>query len=199
MKIFIAGAREIDSLSGEVLKELRKIIENNDKVFIGDAKGVDKTVQTFLKNKGYENVIIYSMEAVRNNVGNWENVKISTTLKKKNREYFTEKDKKMAELADEGFMIWNKKSKGTLNNIINLLVMNKKVHLYIQEKDKNSFYNLENIEELEKIILETNSKELEEEYAILLKKAKENYVDRLNITPEKRRYFSGKIEQLTLQ
>lgn len=199
MKIFIAGAREIDSLSGEVLKELRKIIENNDRVFIGDAKGVDKTVQTFLKNKGYENVIIYSMEAVRNNVGNWENVKISTTLKKKNREYFTEKDKKMAELADEGFMIWNKKSKGTLNNIINLLVMNKKVRLYIQEKDRNSFYNLENIEELEKIILEANSKELEEEYTILLKKAKENYVDRLNITPEKRRYFSGKIEQLTLQ
>ena len=83
MKIFIAGAREIDSLSGEVLKELRKIIENNDRVFIGDAKGVDKTVQTFLKNKGYENVIIYSMETIRNNVGNWENVKISTTLKKK--------------------------------------------------------------------------------------------------------------------
>lgn len=199
MKIFIAGAREIDSLSGEVLKELRKIIENNDRVFIGDAKGVDKTVQTFLKNKGYENVIIYSMETIRNNVGNWENVKISTTLKKKTREYFTEKDKKMAELADEGFMIWNKKSKGTLNNIINLLVMNKKVHLYIQEKDRNSFYNLENINELEKIILEANSKELEEEYAILLKKAKENYADRLNITPEKKRYFSGKIEQLTLQ
>ena len=51
MKIFIAGARKIDYLSGEVLKELRKIIENNDKIFIGDAEGVDKTIQTFLKNK----------------------------------------------------------------------------------------------------------------------------------------------------
>ena len=53
MKIFIAGARKIDYLSGEVLKEL-KIIENNDKIFIGDAEGVDKTIQTFLKNKNYK-------------------------------------------------------------------------------------------------------------------------------------------------
>ena len=37
MKIFIAGARKIDYLSGEVLKELKKIIENNYKFFIGDA------------------------------------------------------------------------------------------------------------------------------------------------------------------
>ena len=76
MKIFIAGARKIDYLSGEVLKELKKIIENNDKIFIGDAEGVDKTIQTFLKNKNYKNVIIYSMETVRNNIGNWENIKV---------------------------------------------------------------------------------------------------------------------------
>lgn len=199
MKIFIAGARKIDYLSGEVLKELRKIIENNDKIFIGDAEGVDKTIQIFLKNKNYKNVIIYSMETVRNNIGNWENIKISTTLKKNTREYFTEKDKKMAELADKGFMIWNKKSKGTLNNIINLLVMNKKVQLYIQEKNGNTSYNLSNIDELKKIILEVTSKKIEEEYNILLKKAKINYgSDKVNITQKKKRNFSEKMEQLTL-
>ena len=126
-------------------------------------------------------------------------IKVSTTLKKNTREYFTEKDKKMAELADKGFMIWNKKSKGTLNNIINLLVMNKKVQLYIQEKNGNTSYNLSNIDELKKIILEATSKKIEEEYNILLKKAKINYSsDKFNITQKKKRNFSEKMEQLTL-
>ena len=199
MKIFIAGARKIDFLSGEVLKNLKKIMENNDKIFVGDADGVDKTIQTFLKSKSYNNVIVYSMENVRNNIGNWENIKIFTTLKKNTREYFTEKDKKMAEIADEGFMIWNKESKGTLNNIINLLIMNKKVQLYIQEKNKNTFYNLSNIKELENIVLESNSKKLEETYNTLLKRAKINYIDKTNIIQEKKRYSSEKMKQLTLQ
>ena len=199
MKIFIAGARKIDFLSGEVLKNLKKIMENNDKIFVGDADGVDKTIQTFLKSKSYNNVIVYSMENVRNNIGNWKNIKIFTTLKKNTREYFTEKDKKMAEIADEGFMIWNKESKGTLNNIINLLIMNKKVQLYIQEKNKNTFYNLSNIKELENIVLESNSKKLEETYNTLLKRAKINYIDKTNIIQEKKRYSSEKVKQLTLQ
>lgn len=199
MKIFIAGARKIDFLSGEVLKNLKKIMENNDKIFVGDADGVDKTIQTFLKSKSYNNVIVYSMENVRNNIGNWENIKIFTTLKKNTREYFTEKDKKMAEIADEGFMIWNKESKGTLNNIINLLIMNKKVQLYIQEKNKNTFYNLSNIKELENIVLESNSKKLEETYNTLLKRAKINYIDKTNIIQKKKRYSSEKMKQLTLQ
>ena len=199
MKIFIAGARKIDFLSGEVLKNLKKIMENNDKIFVGDADGVDKTIQTFLKSESYNNVIVYSMENVRNNIGNWENIKIFTTLKKNTREYFTEKDKKMAEIADEGFMIWNKESKGTLNNIINLLIMNKKVQLYIQEKNKNTFYNLSNIKELENIVLESNSKKLEETYNTLLKRAKINYIDKTNIIQEKKRYSSEKVKQLTLQ
>lgn len=199
MKIFIAGARKIDFLSGEVLKNLKKIMENNDKILVGDADGVDKTIQTFLKSKSYNNVIVYSMENVRNNIGNWENIKIFTTLKKNTREYFTEKDKKMAEIADEGFMIWNKESKGTLNNIINLLIMNKKVQLYIQEKNKNTFYNLSNIKELENIVLESNSKKLEETYNTLLKRAKINYIDKTNIIQEKKRYSSKKMQQLTLQ
>ena len=78
-------------------------------------------------------------------------------------------------------MIWNKESKGTLNNIINLLIMNKKVQLYIQEKNKNTFYNLSNIKELENIVLESNSKKLEEPYNTLFKRAKINYIDTTNI------------------
>ena len=77
--------------------------------------------------------------------------------------------------------------------------MNKKVQLYIQEKNGNTSYNLSNIDELKKIILEATSKKIEEEYNILLKKAKINYSsDKFNITQKKKRNFSEKMEQLTL-
>ena len=77
--------------------------------------------------------------------------------------------------------------------------MNKKVQLYIQEKNGNTSYNLSNIDELKKIILEVTSKKIEEEYNILLKKAKINYSsDKVNITQKKKRNFSEKMEQLTL-
>ena len=40
--------------------------------------------------------------------------------------YYRAKDLAMVEDADCGFMIWNGESKGTLNNILNLLYMDKK-------------------------------------------------------------------------
>ena len=42
----------------------------------------------------------------------------------------------MAENADYGFMIWDGKSKGTLNNIINLIARKKKVLIYLSPADK---------------------------------------------------------------
>ena len=42
----------------------------------------------------------------------------------------------MAEDADYGFMIWDGNSKGTLNNIVNLLFRNKKVLVYLAPYQK---------------------------------------------------------------
>ncbi len=44
--------------------------------------------------------------------------------------YHTAKDLAMAEEADYGFMLWDGVSKGTLNNILNLLERGKKVVAY---------------------------------------------------------------------
>lgn len=43
----------------------------------------------------------------------------------------------MAKNADIGFMIWNGKSKGTFNNMINLLNLGKEVILYYVPTKKN--------------------------------------------------------------
>lgn len=47
-------------------------------------------------------------------------------------------------------MIWNGESKGTFNNIINLLEQNKKVLLYLFNKEK--FYLFKTINEFEKFL-----------------------------------------------
>lgn len=42
----------------------------------------------------------------------------------------------MANEADYGFMIWDGKSRGTLNNTINLVAQNKKVPVYLSKQSK---------------------------------------------------------------
>lgn len=59
----------------------------------------------------------------------------------------TEQKEEMAKQADYGFMIWNRKSKGTHNNMINLATFNKKILLYMTS-DKQ-FYVLNALQEVE--------------------------------------------------
>lgn len=56
----------------------------------------------------------------------------------------------MAKNADIGFMIWNGKSKGTFNNMINLLNLEKEVILYYVPTKK--FYQFKQMNDLESFI-----------------------------------------------
>jgi hypothetical protein len=66
----------------------------------------------------------------RNNVGEWPVKQVSTHHQKKDFTYYATKDEEMAQAASYGFMLWDGKSKGTLNNILNLLRQQKKVLVY---------------------------------------------------------------------
>ena len=70
-------------------------------------------------------------------------------------EFYAQKDLEMAEKANIGFMIWNGKSKGTFNNIINLLNLKKEVILYYIPNQK--FYQFKTIKDLNNF-LNTNVK-----------------------------------------
>lgn len=61
----------------------------------------------------------------------------------------------MAKRADIGFMIWNGKSKGTFNNMINLLNLEKELILYYIPNQK--FYQLKTMKDLNNF-LNTNVK-----------------------------------------
>ncbi|GAB1475526.1 hypothetical protein MASR2M70_03580 [Bacillota bacterium] len=146
MKIFIAGPRSIKKLDKVAQLKLENIIKENHTVLVGDAIGVDKLTQQFLSSSLYNNVIFYASQGkARNNLGGWRIEDVPVKKGTKGFDFYKAKDIKMAEDADYGFMIWNGKSKGTLNNIINLAGLNKKISVYFIPHEK--FYIIRSIED----------------------------------------------------
>ena len=97
------------------------------------------------------NVEIYASNGkVRNNFNNWNVVSVEVENGIKGFDFYVQKDIQMANDADTGFMIWNGESRGTFNNIINLLNQEKKVVLYLV--NTMNFYLFKNREEFEYFI-----------------------------------------------
>jgi hypothetical protein len=101
---------------------------------------------------GYNNVRIYAANGkARNNVGHWDVENVHVETNKKGFDFHTVKDKEMAKAADCGFMIWNGKSKGTLNNLVNLVSFNKKALVYfIPDKQ---FYIIKSVDDIKSLVL----------------------------------------------
>ena len=130
-KVFFGGSRNLGRLNPALRTRLRNLITNKHMVLVGDANGVDKAVQSFFAEEGYRNVIIYCMDGeCRNNVGNWEIKSINSGGRKKDFSYYAMKDAQASLDADYGFMIWDGESKGTLNNVLNLIQQGKSALVY---------------------------------------------------------------------
>lgn len=159
IKVFIGGSRKIVRLNKSIKERIDNIINKNFMVLIGDANGIDKAVQKYLFEKNYHNVVVYfTGNLCRNNVGSWRTENIETTRNKKDFNFYVLKDLAMVKRADYGFMIWDAKSKGTLNNIINLLKGNKNILVYFAPE--NEFYTLSSYSNLEKLLAKSDEKSL---------------------------------------
>ncbi len=129
--VFLGGSRKLSSLNSQLRTRIRSLMNNKHTILVGDANGADKAVQSFLAEEGYRNVKVYCMDGeCRNNVGSWELVSIDSGGRKKDFQYFSLKDAEMSRTADYGFMLWDGKSKGTLNNVLNLIQQNKFMLVY---------------------------------------------------------------------
>lgn len=151
MKVFIAGPRKVIRLHNKILERLNNIIAKNMEILVGDANGIDKAIHNYLASSNYREVTVYCVNNYcRNNIGGWKtkNILYSSTIK--DFKYYTIKDYAMAKDADYGFMIWNGRSKGTLNNIISLLELNKKLLLFFIPT--SDFYTISDYTEFNKII-----------------------------------------------
>lgn len=156
MKVFIAGPRAINEIDTNVCMKLKNICEKKYDVLVGDAYGIDSSIQKFLSQKKYKKVTVFASKGMaRNNYGNWkvEDVKVNDNVK--GFDFYVQKDLTMVKNTDIGFMIWNGESKGTFNNIINLLKLEKEVILYYVPTRK--FYHFKQMSDLD-TFLEINVK-----------------------------------------
>ena len=93
-------------------------------------------MQTPENAMSYRQVIVFhSGTSPRNNLSNWQTRTMIPKSNKKDFFYHTAKDLAMAEEADCGFMLRDGVSKGTLNNILNLLERSKKVVYFIPARE----------------------------------------------------------------
>jgi hypothetical protein len=89
------------------------MIEKGFQILVGDASGADKAVQRYVADKPYPNVLVHCMkDHCRNNVGNWPTREVAGPRGAKGFEYYSLKDRAMAEAAEYGLMLWDGKSKG---------------------------------------------------------------------------------------
>ena len=130
--VFVAGSRQISRLPAEVTSRLDTMIEKAFQILVGDANGADKAVQRYLADRSYPNVLVHCMkDHCRNNVGNWPTREVAAPRGAKGFDYYSLKDRAMAETAEYGLMLWDGKSKGTVNNVVNLSRDHKPVVVYV--------------------------------------------------------------------
>jgi hypothetical protein len=149
--IFVAGSRHISRLPAEVKKRLDTMIEKRFQILVGDANGADKALQQYLAHKDYPNVIVHCMERhCRNNIGHWPTRELAAPKGVRGFDFYSIKDRAMADAAEYGLMLWDGKSKGTINNVVNLSRGQKPVVVYIAPTKQ--FLTVKVLEDLREVL-----------------------------------------------
>jgi hypothetical protein len=131
-KVFVGGSRHTTRLNAQVQKRLDNIVEKEFPVVVGDANGADKTVQQYFDARNYRNVVVFCSGATcRNNIGNWQTRNIMAETRERDAQFYSEKDRAMAQEATIGLMLWDGRSVGTLLNAFRLLRQRKPVVIYV--------------------------------------------------------------------
>lgn len=148
--VFISGSRKISRLNQDIKVRLNNILNQNFQIVLGDANGVDKAVQEYLRDHNYVNVTVFcSGNTCRNNLGNWNVSKVQVEAFLKGRDFYTIKDKAMANIADYGFVLWDGKSIGSYNNMLELIKRDKKTLIYFAPKKR--FFVVSDLDDIREI------------------------------------------------
>jgi hypothetical protein len=130
MKVFIGGSRAVSKLNAVVRDRLDDVMKKGCTVLVGDANGGDKAVQQYFADRHYPHVVVFCMDSPRNNVGNWPTRSIEPPPGSNGFSYYSAKDLVMAQEAGCGLMLWDGKSKGTLQNMLRLIGAGKPTLVY---------------------------------------------------------------------
>jgi len=148
--VFIGGSRAVSRLNSIIREKLDDLINRKCMIFVGDANGADKAVQQHLASRSYEHVLVYCMDRCRNNLGKWPAKHVATPSDRRGFAYYAAKDLAMAHDAKCGMMLWDGKSKGTLNNIQQIISAGKKALVYLASE--KAFRKLSTEQELHDLL-----------------------------------------------
>lgn len=149
--VFLSGSRKISRLNNEIRSRIENILDQGFQVFVGDANGADKAMQAYLAERHYSNVSVFCAGNVcRNNVGSWQTRKVEVDKKLTGRAFYTQKDKAMAAEADFGFVLWDGKSEGSINNVFELLNGGKKAVVYFAPRKE--FFNIKTADDVRTLL-----------------------------------------------
>ena len=152
--VMLGGSRHLTNLPQIVIDKLNDHMNANVWFLVGDAVGADSLFQKFLLQQKYLRVVVFtSMDKPRNNFGNWKTKSIDSGLKSQSAAKHTAKDRKMVEIADEGLMIWDNESPGTLANAIDFVEIGRSCLFWTPKDD--FLWNLDSPKNLQSL-LETN-------------------------------------------
>lgn len=149
--VFLSGSRNISRLNEMIRERLQRMIDQGFSIVVGDANGADKALQTFLADEHYDHVEVFCTNGhCRNNVGSWPVRSVHADRKLKGRAFYTVKDRQMAAEADYGFVLWDGKSAGSINNVCELVKVGKKAVLYYAPEKR--FANVSTINDVEGLL-----------------------------------------------
>lgn len=147
--VFVSGSSKTETkgnpyyrkrLSREIRKDLKKHMRRKHKIIVGDAPGIDRQTQNYLKKKRYKNVEVYGPgKKVRYKANKkWVDHAIDAPkYEPMSPEWLRQKDIAMTKAADEGLsVILDEGAKATRNNIDRLISQNKEVKVYELNKNK---------------------------------------------------------------
>lgn len=193
-KIFISGSISSKEIPDVVIKSVDNSRERNYTILIGDATGIDKSIQDMLKADNYKNVEIYHVGPTPRNFADraWINKRILVDTDneklfkdgKYTREAQMMKDKAMVDDADFGLVIWRDTSKnrfgnvhvskGSLNNIYNLLMQEKYVGLFYIPNPEKGIMKFKKLSEFEEQVIEKLVQKETKTYYYKMKKQANN-------------------------
>ena len=163
-KVFISGSSKTQfednpyyrkELPKEVSSEIDSIIKNKKRVLVGEAPGVDRQVQNYLKEKNYKKVTVYATGNDPRYLAdqNWKVKKIDGKgFEPGSPEFNRQKDIAMTNDADSGLavVLENGGAGATRNNARRLIEQNKEVKMFKLNSDKPDEW----VEDLIKELLE---------------------------------------------
>ena len=159
--VFLSGSRKISRLNDEIRLRLKTITSKEFNVVVGDANGADKALQSYLAENRYDHVTVFCAgDVCRNNVGGWEQRNIGVDPNLKGRDFYAEKDKAMAASADYGFVLWDGKSAGSINNVLEMMTNGKPVVVYFSP-DK-TFHALKEANDVKKLMQRCDARDYRE-------------------------------------